>query len=144
MTISALFLMGSIAIFLLGTFHGFLAQTLPVRLSGDTPVLAIARLHYLFTGITVFALGALAYLPERPDATRHETLSRLGFWLMIIGFNLAFFPTTLRRSQAFLSDPVRLFSSAVGPEVSLGAVMFVSGVALCLWTCAVFSRSIRS
>ncbi len=142
MTVSALFLMGSIAIFLLGTFSGFMSHTLTVRLAADAPLLALARLQYLCWGVGIFALGALVHLPERVPI-RLEPVSKLGFWLMFFGFNLAFLPTTLRRSQAFLTDPVGLLSPAVGPEVSMGLIMFVSGTALCAWSCAM-ARSVRS
>ena len=143
MTVSALFLMGSIAIFLLGTFSGFMAHTLTVRLASDVPLLTLARLQYLFWGVGIFGLGALAHLPNDRGPRGPEHVSKLAFWLMFVGFNLAFFPTTLRRSQALLTDPARLFSPAVGPEVSLGVIIFVSGTALCLWTYAM-ARSVRS
>ena len=48
MTLSALFLMGSCAILALGIFNSFLAQTPPMRVAVDTPMLAFARLQYLF------------------------------------------------------------------------------------------------
>src|SRR5688572_5681568 len=96
MTVSALFLMGSIAIFLLGTFSGFMSHTLAVRLAADAPLLALARVQYLCWGVGIFALGALVHLPER-GPIRFEPVSKLGFWLMFVGFNLAFLPTTLRR-----------------------------------------------
>ena len=142
MTVSALFLMGSIAVFLLGTFSGFMSHTLALRQASDAPLLALARLQYLFFGVGIFGLGALFHLPERGEP-RLEPVSRLGFWLMFLGFNLAFLPTTLRRSHAVLTDPLRLLSPAVGPEVSMGVIMFVSGIALCAWSYAT-ARSVKS
>ena len=97
MRASALFLMGSIAVLLLGLFNSFLAQASPIRMATDTPLLALARLHYLFWGVGIFVLGALIHVPGA-DCARRESASKLGFWLMFLGFNLAFFPTTLRRS----------------------------------------------
>jgi heme/copper-type cytochrome/quinol oxidase subunit 1 len=141
MTVSALFLMGSIAIFLLGTFSGFMSHTLALR-HADAPLLAVARLQYLCWGVGIFVLGALVHLPER-GPIRLEPVSKLGFWLTFLGFNLAFLPTTLRRSQAFLTDPAGLLSPTAGPEVSMGVLMFLSGTALCAWSYAM-ARSIRS
>jgi cytochrome bd-type quinol oxidase subunit 2 len=142
MTTSALFLMGSIAVFLLGMFTAFLAQTLPIRLPGDTPVVATARLQYLFAGVAIFALGALAYLPRQSEAD-HQSTSKLGFWCMFLGFNFAFFPTVLRRTHVWLTDPMRIFSAAVGPETFLGVVLFAVGTVICLWDIAVVPRSAR-
>ena len=144
MPVSHLFLMGSMAIILLGTFNGLLAQSLPVWLPTDTPALAFARLQYLFLGVGVFVLGALGHLREEPAGPRDESLSRIGFWLMFLGFNLAFFPTSLRRSQALLTNPIRLLSASVGPEVFLGAVMFIAGLAVCLWGYVLVARRARS
>lgn len=144
MPVSSLFLMGAMAIILLGTFNGLLAQTLPVRLLTDTPPLALARLQYLFLGVGVFVLGALGHAREAPAGHGDESLSKIGFWLMFLGFNLAFFPTTLRRSQALLTNPTRLLSASVEPEVFLGGVMFVAGVGVCLWRYVLVAHRARS
>jgi cytochrome c oxidase subunit 1/cytochrome c oxidase subunit I+III len=144
--VSALFLMGSVAIFLLGTFNGFIAQTLPVRVAVDTPALALARLYYVFAGVGIFLLGALGFQwrCEDQSSPRCEAFARFGFWLMFVGFNLACFPTTLRRSHGFLSDPLQLFSGSVGPEVAVGAFVFVGGVLLCVGSHAAIARSLRT
>jgi hypothetical protein len=141
MTVSGLFWMGAIAILLLGTFNGFLAQTLPLRLPIDTRLLAWARLQYLFWGIGIFVVGAVAHLHSGTEERRLERCSKLGFWLMFLGFNLAFFPTTLRRSQALVTDPMRWVAAAVGPEVLLGVFMFISGMGLCVWSYTLVARS---
>lgn len=143
MSVSALFLMGSCAILLLGIFNSFLAQTLPMRVPVDTPMLAFARLQYLFWGVGIFLLAALAHLPRDAESARHDALSRLGFWLMFLGFNLAFFPTTRRRGHAFLTEPMRLLSAAVGPEVSLGVIMFLAGTVVCVWNYVLLERQAR-
>jgi cytochrome c oxidase subunit 1/cytochrome c oxidase subunit I+III len=142
MTVSALFLMGSMAIFLLGMFNAFLAQTLPIRLPGDTPTVAMARLQYLFAGVTIFIVGALAYLPRQSEGD-HQSASKLGFWFMFLGFNLAFFPTALRRTHVWLTHPMGIFSATVGPEIVLGAVLFAVGTGICIWDCAMVARSTR-
>jgi heme/copper-type cytochrome/quinol oxidase subunit 1 len=143
MTISGLFLMGSTAIFLLGGFNNLLTQTLAVRVPLDTPPVAQARLQYLFVGVAVFLAAALLHLREDEGETSDVRLSKMAFWLMFVGFNLAFFPTTLRRSQAFLSDPLRLLPPAVGSEVTAGVLLFVAGTTLCLWSRAAVRRATR-
>ena len=140
MTLTALFLMGSCAILALGIFNSFLAQTLPMRVAVDTPMLAFARLQYLFWGAGIFLLAALAHLRRDAESARHDARSKLGFWLMFLGFNLAFFPTTLRRGHAFVTEPMRLLSAAVGPEVSLGVIMFLAGTVVCVWNYVLLER----
>jgi hypothetical protein len=90
--------------------------------------------------VAIPSRGALAHLPHATESGRHDSVSRLGFWLMFLGFNFAFFPTTLRRSHAFLTEPLRLLSTAVGPEVSLGVIMFMAGTVVSAWTVALTAR----
>ena len=62
---------------------------------------------------------------------------------MFLGFNLAFFPTTLRRGHTFLTEPMRLLSAAVGLEVSLGVFMFLAGTVVCVWNYVLLERQAR-
>jgi hypothetical protein len=107
--------------------------------------MALARLYYVFAGVAVFLVAAVGFQwgCEERSSPRCEGVARLGFWMMFLGFNLACFPTTLRRSHAFVRDPLLLFSGSVGPEVALGAMTFVCGVLLCAGSYAAI-RSART
>lgn len=146
MNSSVLFLMGAMAILLLGTFTGLVAQTLPVRLAADSRALAVARLEYLFFGCSIFMVGGLCYhwLYRNAAARPQPAVGKLGFWLMFLGFNFAFFPTTLRRSQPMLGDPLDLLAGTFGFDVSFGLAAFAAGVILCLWDYLGLSRSLHT
>ena len=82
MAVSALFLMGSVAIFLLGTFNGFIAQTLPVRVKAQRHYPAPASSAGLVKGavpavapvVEVVAVFAVA-MARSPS---HTGIARLG------------------------------------------------------------------
>jgi cytochrome c oxidase subunit I+III len=134
MPVTCLYTMGAMAVLLLGMFNGFVAQTLPVRLTADSPLLAAARLHYVLVGTSVLLVVALLYqrvAGARPESD--DTLGRLSFWLVFLGFNAAFFPTALRRAPMLLSDPAAIVSGSAGPVVFLGALSFAVGLVVCLW-----------
>ena len=134
MSVTCLYTMGAMAVLLLGMFNGFVAQTLPMRWTADSPLLAAARLQYVLVGTSVLLIVALLYqrvAAGRPESD--ETLGRLGFWLVFLGFNAAFFPTALRRAPILLSHPGAMVSGSVGPEVFLGALTFALGMVVCMW-----------
>jgi cytochrome c oxidase subunit 1/cytochrome c oxidase subunit I+III len=139
MPVSALFLMGAMAVLLLGMVQALLAPSLPVPATVES-ILTMARLDYLFWGIGIFTIGAVLNL-HRESRPGNLTVQKAGFWMMFVGFNLAFFPTSPRRSHAFMPDPLSLFSSAPGPDIRLGIVLFALGVMIFIFTRARTRRS---
>ena len=126
MPVSALFLMGAMAIVLLGAAQAFFAPSLPVP-PGAESMLTVARLYYLYWGVGLFTVGALFNLHCERRPGNQLTVRKAAFWMMFLGFNLAFFPTSPRRSHAIQSDPLSLLSSASGPDVSLGLILLLIG-----------------
>jgi hypothetical protein len=139
MPVSALFLMGAIATLLLGAAQALFAPSLPVTAPADS-TLAIARLYYLYWGVGIFTVGALGNLHCERLPRNQLTVQKAAFWMMFLGFNLAFFPTSPRRSHALMADP-GLFSAAVGPDIGLGIVLFAFGVTIFIFTRARTTRS---
>ena len=63
------------------------------------------------------------------------TCARLGFWLMFLGFNLAFLPTSWRGpAPTLLTQPDVLLSGQAGTVLLLGSLTFIGGSLLSLWT----------
>ena len=144
MPVTCLYTMGAMAVLLLGMFNGFVAHALPLRLTTPSPLLAAARLQYVFVGTSVLLLVALLY--QRAAAGRpeeDETLGRLSFWLVFLGFNAAFFPTALRSAPILLSDPGGMASGTVGPEIVVGVVTFALGMIVCMWDLVRVSHPLR-
>jgi hypothetical protein len=139
MPVSALFLMGAMAIVLLGAAQALFAPSLPVTApAGST--LAVARLYYLYWGVGLFTVGALGNLHCERRPGNQLTVRKAAFWMMFLGFNLAFFPTSPRRSHALMSD-LGFFSAALGPDISLGIVLLAFGVTTFIFTRTRTTRS---
>ncbi len=88
------FALGFVGMFTLGGLSGVMHASPPVDLQQTDSYFVVAHLHYVLFGGSVFALFAGAYYwwPKVFGRVLDERLGRLHFWLMLIGFNITFFP----------------------------------------------------
>ena len=93
-TTALCFALGFIAMFTMGGLSGVMHASPPVDLQQTDSYFVVAHLHYVLFGGSVFGLFAGAYYwwPKVFGRLLDERLGRWHFWLMLIGFNLAFFP----------------------------------------------------
>jgi cytochrome c oxidase subunit 1 len=93
-TTALAFALGFIAMFTMGGLSGVMHASPPVDLQQTDSYFVVAHLHYVLFGGSVFGLFAGAYYwwPKVFGRLLDERLGRWHFWLMLIGFNLAFFP----------------------------------------------------
>ena len=89
-----LWAIGFISLFSIGGASGLLLAPAPVDSQLEQSTFAAAHLHYLLFGGAMFAVfGGLYYWwPKMLGRSLDERLGKLHFWLVFVGFNLAFFP----------------------------------------------------
>ena len=89
-----LFALGFIAMFIMGGLSGVMHSSPPADLQQTDTYFIVAHFHYVLFGGSIFALTAGAYYwwPKMSGRMLDERLGKLHFWLMLIGFNLTFFP----------------------------------------------------
>jgi heme/copper-type cytochrome/quinol oxidase subunit 1 len=96
----------------------------------------VAHVHYVLVGINVFpVVGAIYFwFPKMTGRLMGERLGRWNFWIMFIGFNLAFLPMHL---TGLLGMPRRVYTYAdhmgwnsLNMITSLGSFVFALGVLL--------------
>ena len=89
-----LFTIGFISMFLLGGLSGVMHAIVPVDTQQSDTYFIVAHFHYVLFGGSVFGLTAGLYywFPKITGRMMSETLGKVHFWLMLIGFNLTFFP----------------------------------------------------
>jgi len=89
-----LFALGFIAMFIIGGLSGIMHSSPPADLQQTDTYFIVAHFHYVLFGGSIFGLTAGAYywLPKMSGKMLDETLGKVHFWLMLIGFNLTFFP----------------------------------------------------
>ena len=92
-----LFALGFIALFTIGGISGIFLAAFPVDWQLTDTYFVVAHLHYVLFGGSMFGIFAGLYYwwPKIFGRMLHEGLGKFHFWLMFIGFNLAFFPQHL-------------------------------------------------
>lgn len=88
------FAFGFIAMFIMGGLSGVMHSVAPADLQQTDTYFIVAHFHYVLFGGAIFALTAGAYYwwPKMFGKMLDERIGKLHFWLMLIGFNLTFFP----------------------------------------------------
>ena len=89
-----LFCMGFLFMFLMGGVTGVFLASPPIDYATHDTYYVVAHFHYVLFGGSVFAMfaGFYYWIPKITGKLMHEGLGKLHFWLMLIGFNLTFFP----------------------------------------------------
>ena len=93
MTTSLWFAVGFIAIFLVGGITGIFLATFPVDWQLTDTYFVVAHFHYVLMGGAVFSIfsGIYYWFPKMTGRLLDERAGKLSFWLMFVGFNVAFF-----------------------------------------------------
>jgi cytochrome c oxidase subunit I+III len=143
-----LFCLGFLFIFLLGGITGVMVAVMPFDWQVTDSYFIVAHFHYVLNGAVVFPIfGAMYYWgPKMTGRALSERLGRWSFWVMFVGFNVAFFPMHLL-GLAGMPRRIYTYDSGLGWDalnvvVSLGSVAFAAGVGLSFfnWVRAVKRR----
>ena len=133
-----LFFAGFILLFVIGGVSGFMTAAVPLDWQLTRTYFVVAHLHYVIIGINVFPVvgGIYYWFPKVTGRLMNETLGKWNFWVMFIGFNVAFFPMHILGVEGM---PRRIYTYASGlgwgtPNlvVTIGAFVFAVGILLFL------------
>ncbi|CCM78108.1 cytochrome c oxidase subunit I [Rhizobium mesoamericanum] len=129
-TTPLLFVVGFIITFVIGGLTGVMVASVPFDTQVHDTYFVVAHFHYVLIGGAVFPLlGAIYYwFPKMTGRLMSETLGRLAFGLIFVGFNMTFFPMHILGLEGM---PRRIYTYQ--PEMPwAGMNLFVSASALIL------------
>jgi cytochrome c oxidase subunit 1 len=108
-----LYSIGFIAMFIIGGLSGISVAVVPVDFQVTDTYYVVAHLHYVLFGGTVFAIfaGIFYWFPKITGRLLDDRLGKWQFWVMLVGFNLTFFPMHL---LGLLGMPRRVYTYGSG------------------------------
>jgi cytochrome c oxidase subunit 1 len=125
LTTAMLFALGFIAQFTIGGLSGVSLAVVPADTQQHDSYFVVSHFHYVLFGGLVFGLfGGLYYwFPKVFGRMLNERLGKWNFWLMVIGFNLTFFPMML---LGIYGMPRRIYRYDAG--LGWGSLNFVATI----------------
>ncbi|HEX7026259.1 MAG TPA: cytochrome c oxidase subunit I, partial [Gammaproteobacteria bacterium] len=138
-SVPMLFVAGALAIFVLGGLTGVMVAIAPFDFQAHDTYFIVAHLHYVLIGGMLFPVAAAVYYfyPLNTGKKLSDTLGRIAFWLMFIGFNVTFLPMHF---TGLLGMPRRVYTYAagIGFDVlnmvsTVGAFILAAGIVVLGW-----------
>ena len=89
-----LFCLGFIGLFTIGGLSGIMLAAYPIDFQAQDSYFLVAHLHYVLFGGSVFGIfaGTYYWFPKITGRMYDERLGKVHFWLLLVGFNMAFLP----------------------------------------------------
>jgi cytochrome c oxidase subunit 1 len=141
-----LFAIGFLFQFLIGGITGVIVASPAIDYHVQDTYYIVAHMHYVLFGGSAFAAFAAFYfwIPKMSGRLLSEGLGKLHFWLLVIGFNVTFFPMHQlglagmpRRIADYPADAgwgvLNLVSSIGSAFIALGVAVFVWNVIASVW-----------
>lgn len=138
-SVPILFVFAGLATFVLGGLTGVMVALVPFDFQAHDTYFVVGHLHYVLMGGTIFPIvaGFYYFFPLVNGKKLSETLGRIAFWLMFIGFNVTFFPMHL---TGLLGLPRRVFTypAHLGFDTlnlisTIGAFILAAGFVVFVW-----------
>jgi cytochrome c oxidase subunit I+III len=122
-----LFVLGFLVTFVLGGLTGAMFSAIPFDQQTHDTYFVVAHLHYVLVGGAAFPMFAGLYHwgPKMLGRRLDERWGKISFWLMFVGFNLAFFPMHI---MGLMGQPRRVYTYPPGLGWDLPNLLSTVGV----------------
>jgi cytochrome c oxidase subunit 1 len=144
-----LFSVGFVAMFVIGGLSGVTHSVVPSDYQQTDTYYIVAHFHYVLFGGSILGLfGGLYYWwPKVFGRMLNDTVGKVNFWLMLVGFNLTFGPMHIlglqgmpRRIQSYPAELGLTFWNLVS---TIGAFTIALSVLVFLWNVVITQRKPR-
>ena len=134
-----LFAIGFIVQFVIGGISGVMTAVVPFDWQATDNYFVVAHIHYVLAGGTLFAVFSALYywFPKMTGRLMDERIGKASFWVMFLGFNLAFFPMHIAGLLG-MARRVYTYAPGLGLDTSnmlstIGALVFALGTLVTLY-----------
>jgi cytochrome c oxidase subunit 1 len=126
LAVPMLYVIGFIITFVIGGLTGVIIAAVPLDLQLHDTYFIVAHFHYVLIGGAVFPLlGIITYwYPKITGRMMSDTLGKIGFWMLFLGFQLAFFPMHF---SGLLGMPRRVYTYPAGLGLELPNLLSTIG-----------------
>ena len=142
-----LFVFAFFLTFTIGGMSGIMVGSVPLDWQLHDTYFIVAHLHYVLIGGAIFSLFGAFYFwfPKWTGRMYDEALGQFSFWLLLIGFNVTFFPMHILGLRG-MPRRVYTYQPGMGWEslsrtASIGAALIALGVLMMLINFAISRRS---
>jgi heme/copper-type cytochrome/quinol oxidase subunit 1 len=141
-----LFFAGFVLLFVIGGVSGFMTASVALDWQLTQTYFIVAHIHCVLLGMNVFPVvgGIHFWFPKFTGRMLDKRLGKWTFWVMVVGFNLAFFPMhilgPIGMPRRVYTYPGGLGFGGYNLVISIDAFIFAIGVLLLLVNVA---RSLR-
>jgi len=139
LNVPMLYALAFIVQFTVGGLSGVHFATVPVDWQTHDTYYVVAHFHYVLNGGSLFGImaGTYYWFPKITGRLLDERLGKWNFWLMVVGFNLTFFPMHI---TGLMGQPRRTYTypdlpgwGALNFAETIGAFLMGVGVLVLLW-----------
>src|SRR5438876_3308622 len=138
-----LFAVGFLTMFVIGGISGVYSAVVPVDYELHDTYFVVAHIHYVLFGGSVFALfaGIYYWFPKFTGRLYNEALGQWHFWLMLIGFNLTFFPMhilgVMGMQRRIATYPIETGFLTLNVVETIGAILLGTSILIFIWNARV-------
>jgi cytochrome c oxidase subunit 1 len=144
-----IFAVGFLTMFLIGGINGAFSAAVPVDFALHDTYFVVAHLHYVLFGGSVFGVfaGIYYWFPKMTGRYLDETLGKIHFVIMFIGFNLTFFPMHMLGLQGMPRRIADYASNAGWTDwnlvASIGGFIIATSILPFIWNVFISRRNGR-
>ncbi|MDB5444745.1 MAG: cytochrome oxidase [Phenylobacterium sp.] len=145
-TTPMLFVVGFIVTFVAGGLTGVMLASVPLDTQVHDTYFVVAHFHYVLIGGAVFPLlgGIYYWFPKALGRMPDETAGKWSFWLIFVGFHIAFFPMhilgLLGMPRRVYTYPAEMGWGGLNLASTVGAYILAAGVGVYVLNLIVSAR----